>query len=106
MRAKGGQRWPKPDLSYILVTYFVSASFSMERVKGIEACAQNPQTTENQHVPEDGERAYTQISAQILDSSCPDLARVVAAWPNLSAPLKAAILAIVATNDKQKEAAS
>ena len=35
-RAKGGQRWPKPDLGYILATYFVSASVSMERVKGIE----------------------------------------------------------------------
>ena len=35
-RAKGGQRWPKPDLSYIPATYFVSASVSMERVKGIE----------------------------------------------------------------------
>ena len=35
-RAKGGQRWLKPDLGYIPATYFVSASLSMERVKGIE----------------------------------------------------------------------
>jgi hypothetical protein len=35
-RAKGGQRRQKPDLGYIPATYFVSASLSMERVKGIE----------------------------------------------------------------------
>ncbi len=39
-RAKGGQRWLKPALSYILATYFVSASVSMERVKGIEPSSQ------------------------------------------------------------------
>ena len=39
-RAKGGERRPKPDLSYILATYFVSASLSIERVKGIEPSSQ------------------------------------------------------------------
>jgi hypothetical protein len=34
------------------------------------------------------------------------LAKVVAAWSKLSAPLKAAILAIIATNENQKEEAS
>ena len=39
-RAKGGQRQQKPDLGYILATYFLSASVSMERVKGIEPSSQ------------------------------------------------------------------
>jgi hypothetical protein len=34
------------------------------------------------------------------------LAKVVAAWSKLSAPLKAAILAIIATNEIQWEALS
>ncbi len=37
---EGGQRWPKPVLGYIPATYFVSASVSMERVKGIEPSSQ------------------------------------------------------------------
>ena len=78
----------------------------MERVKGIEPCAQNSQIAENQHTPPDVERAYTQIRAQILDSSCPDLAKVVAGWRNLSSPLKAAILAIVVTNEDQPKVSS
>jgi hypothetical protein len=39
-RAKGGERRQKPDLGYIPATYFVSASVSMERVKGIEPSSQ------------------------------------------------------------------
>ena len=69
----------------------------MERVKGIEACAHNPQVAENQHAAQAGERAYTQIRAQIEKPLEPDLAAVVAAWPSLSAPLKAAIVAIANT---------
>ena len=69
----------------------------LERVKGIEPFAQNPQAAENQHTPKDGERAYTQIRAQIEEPLELDLAAVVAVWPSLSAPLKAAIRAIVNT---------
>jgi len=43
------------------------------------------------------ERGYTQIRAQIEKPLEPDLAAVVAAWPSLSAPLKAAIVAIANT---------
>jgi hypothetical protein len=75
-------------------------------VKGIEPFPQNPQTIENQHAPKDGEAAYTQINARILDSSCPILAKVVAAWSNLSPSLKGAILAIIGINENQKEASS
>jgi hypothetical protein len=69
----------------------------MERVKGIEAFAHNPQVAENQHATQEGETGYTQIRAQIGKPLEPDLAAVVAAWPSLSAPLKAAIVAIANT---------
>ena len=44
-----------------------------------------------------GKGRYTQIRAQIEKPLEPDLAAVVAAWPSLSAPLKAAIVAIANT---------
>jgi hypothetical protein len=69
----------------------------LERVKGIEACADNSQAADNQHATQEGERGYTQIRAQIEKPLEPDLAAVVAAWPSLSAPLKAAIVAIAKT---------
>jgi len=78
----------------------------MERVKGIEAFPQTSETIQSQSLPQVPPEDYTQIRAQILDHSSRDLAQIVAAWPKLSAPLKAAILAIVATNDKQNEALS
>jgi hypothetical protein len=74
----------------------------MERVKGIEASAHNLQTADKQQTPKDGERAYTQIRAQIQGHEGRGLSQVVDAWPRLSAPLKAAILAIVSTvTDKE-----
>jgi hypothetical protein len=69
----------------------------MERVKGIEACADYPQVAEDQYATQEVERGYTQIRAQIEKPLEPDLAAVVAAWPSLSAPLKAAIVAIANT---------
>jgi hypothetical protein len=73
----------------------------MDRVKGIEPSPDNPQVAENQNAPTDGERAYTQIRAQIEGNDGRGLSQVVAAWPSLSAPLKAAILAIVTTATKE-----
>jgi hypothetical protein len=67
----------------------------MERVKGIEACAQKPQVAETQHAPTDGERGYTQPCAQIQGNDGRDPSQVVNAWAKLPPPLKAAILAIV-----------
>ena len=75
----------------------------MERVKGIEPSAQNPQVAENQGAAKDGERAYTQIRAQILDSDRRDLAHVVKAWTGLPAAFKAAILAIVNSTPRSGE---
>jgi hypothetical protein len=72
----------------------------LERAKGIEPSAQNPQVAENQDTPKDGERAYTQIRAQILDNDRRDLSQVVNAWPGLPAAFKAAILAIVGAAGK------
>jgi hypothetical protein len=77
----------------------------LERAKGFEPSAHNSQPPQSQVPPESTEAGHTQIRAQILDSSSPDLAKVVAAWSKLSAPLKAAILAIVATSKDQKEEA-
>ena len=69
----------------------------MERVKGIEAFTHNPQVVELEHVPGSDARGYTQIRAQIEKPLEPDLAAVVASWPSLSAPLKAAIVTIANT---------
>jgi hypothetical protein len=66
----------------------------MERVKGIEAFADKSQTADSQPAADVGKEAHTQIRAQIEKPLEPDLAAVVASWPALSAPLKAAILAI------------
>jgi hypothetical protein len=78
----------------------------MERAKGFEPSTQNSEASQRQVPPQCSQEGYTQIRAQILDSSSPDLAKVVAAWSKLSAPLKAAILAIIATNEIQWEALS
>jgi len=61
----------------------------MERVKGIEASAQNTQVAENQDVPTDGNKGYTQLYAQIEGKYGRDLSHVVEAWAELPAPLKA-----------------
>jgi hypothetical protein len=74
----------------------------MERVKGIEACADNSQPADNRQATQEVERGYTQIRAQIEKPLEPDLAAVVAAWPSLSAPLKAAIVAIANTVTDKK----
>ena len=70
----------------------------MERVKGIEASADNPQEKQPQHVEESANPGYTQIRAQIQGSDGRDLSQVVNAWAELPAALKAAILAIVNAN--------
>ena len=75
----------------------------MERVKGIEPYVETSQPIESQSVSEHTESAYTQIRAQIPDLSSPDVGKVVASWPKLSAPLRAAILAIIATTENQRD---
>jgi len=69
----------------------------MTPAKEIEPFTDNSQVADNQHTTQEGERGYTQIRAQIGKPLEPDLAAVVAAWPSLSAPLKAAIVAIANT---------
>ena len=68
----------------------------MERVKGIEPSAENPQPIEPQPSAQRPDSAYTQIRAQILSPPDPDLRLVIKSWPLLTQPLKAAILCIVA----------
>jgi hypothetical protein len=63
----------------------------LERAKGFEPSAKPSETSQKQ----DSSGGCAQIRAQISDASCPDLSKVVASWPNLPAPFKAAILAIV-----------
>jgi len=65
--------------------------------EGAEPSALNPQAAEHQHVRNDGEKGYTQLRAQIPGNDWRDLSQVVAAWGELPAALKAAILAIVDT---------
>jgi hypothetical protein len=73
--------------------------WEMERAKGFEPSTQNPQGAERQRVPKVSQEGYTQIRAQIPGAVGPELARVVAAWPSLGQPLKAAILAIVGSRE-------
>jgi hypothetical protein len=72
----------------------------MERAKGFEPFASNLQHTENQYVAEHANAAYTQIRAQIQGEDGRDLAHVVNSWPALPVAFKAAILAIVGSNEK------
>jgi hypothetical protein len=69
----------------------------LERVKGIEAFADKSQAADSQRAADEGKEGHTQIRARIEKPLEPDLAAVVASWPALSAPLKAAILAIANT---------
>jgi hypothetical protein len=75
----------------------------VERAKGFEPFAQNSEVAQNQASPQPAQNDCTQIRAQIPDLSCPELARVVAVWSKLPAPLKAAILAIVNSSIGSKE---
>jgi hypothetical protein len=77
------------------------AEKKMERAKGFEPSASNSQQTENQRVAEYSDTAYIQIRAQIQGNDGRDLAQVVASWPGLPAAFKAAILAIVGSNEKE-----
>jgi hypothetical protein len=63
--------------------------------EGFEPFAENPQASQNHVVRDSPSSAHTQIRAQIIDALGRDLSQVVAAWPKIPSPLKAAILAIV-----------
>jgi hypothetical protein len=69
----------------------------MKRVKGIEASTDISQSAETKCVTCGCKSAYTQIRAQIEKPFDPELRRIIAAWPVLSAPLRAAVLALVDT---------
>jgi hypothetical protein len=75
----------------------------MERVKGIEASADNSQSTENKCVTCGCESGYTQIRAQIGNPVDSEFEKVISAWPELSAPIKAAVMALVGTAAASKE---
>jgi hypothetical protein len=74
----------------------------MERAKGFEASKENLQVAETQRTSKAPESTHTQQCAQSPGDDWRNLAQVVSAWPDLSAALKAAILAIVnvATSNK------
>jgi hypothetical protein len=76
-------------------------------VKGIEPSSGLLRDAPIKQVPDSATSEHTQIRAQIADAPGCELLQVVAAWTELSAPLKAAILAIVqssgaATEDKAR----
>jgi hypothetical protein len=64
-------------------------------VKGIEPSVENSEVAQNQSIANPADSGNTQIRAQMAGAMGRDLSLVVAAWAHLSAPLKAAILAIV-----------
>jgi hypothetical protein len=74
----------------------MDAGREMERAKGFEPSAENPQPIEPQPSAQTANSPYTQIRAQILGPPDPDLLLVVKSWPLVAQPLKAAILCIVA----------
>jgi len=71
----------------------------MERAKGFEPSAQKSELIDSQASSQTDKSDYTQICAQIPGELGTDLSRVVAAWSKLSAPLKAAILAIINSSE-------
>jgi len=77
----------------------------LERVKGIEPDFPQAQSYEIQPVRSSAEAGYKQIRAQIEKPLEPDLQKVVVAWPLLSAPLKAAVLALIGAAGAAKEGA-
>ncbi|MDQ6809584.1 MAG: hypothetical protein M3Z64_09215, partial [Verrucomicrobiota bacterium] len=64
-------------------------------MKGIEPSTEDSQAASDEQVPSVALGDHTQIRAQIADTLGHELSEVVAAWPQLSAPLRAAIRAIV-----------
>ena len=74
--------------------------------EGFEPCTQYSQLPQDQQVCDSVLEANTQIRAQIRDSLGCDLAEVVAAWPALAVPLRAAILAIVRSSTDSTEGES
>ena len=71
--------------------------------EGFEPFSQHSQGSQDQSIPDAATGAHTQIHAQILGALGRDLAHIVAAWAELSSPLKAAILAIVHSSTAARE---
>jgi hypothetical protein len=74
-----------------------------QRVKGIEPSTKDSKVVDDQLSRKCAEASNTQMRAQIADAQGRDLSRVVAAWSQLSAPLKAVILAIVDSSANVEE---
>jgi len=72
-------------------------------VKGIEPSTKHSKIVDDQLTRKCAEGSNTQIRAQIAGAPGRDLSRVGAAWSQLSAPLKAAILAIVDSSTNVEE---
>ena len=86
------------------MSYQFCATFTADkRVKGIEPSTRDSKVVDDQLSPKCAEASNTQMRAQIADAQGRDLSRVVAAWSQLSAPLKAAILAIVDSSANVEE---
>jgi hypothetical protein len=71
----------------------------MERAKGFEPLAKKLELVDSQTFSQTEKSDNTQIRAHAVVTSCPKLAKVVAIWGNLPAPLQAAILAIVNSSE-------
>ena len=65
------------------------------RAAGFEPEAPDSQVIEDKSRSGIAPDPCAQIGAQISDAGCPDLARVVESWAEMSAPLRQAVLAIV-----------
>jgi hypothetical protein len=74
----------------------------MERAKGFEPFAEKSELVDSQASSQTGKSDYTHIRAHATGAPCPNLAKVVAGWSKLPAPLKAAILAIVNSSEASR----
>lgn len=63
--------------------------------EGFEPDVENTELVENQPHKQLEKTSHTQGHAHAVGAVCPGLAKVVAGWSKLPAPLKAAILAII-----------
>jgi hypothetical protein len=76
----------------------------MVRAAGFEPAAPPAEAIEDERGKGSGHPPGAQIGAQISVPACPDLARVVAEWEHIAAPLKQAVLAIVAASEAGRRA--
>jgi len=71
-----------------------SAAIALASPRGFEPQEQNAEDIDKEVECENGKSPPSSLASPNPGKPCPELARIVAAWPNLATELKAAISAI------------